>query len=126
MKSESDIEQEHRKIAKAAGWLVVKIMRASPNGFPDRLYAKNGRVVLMEWKRPGGPVSPQQRLRHRELHKAKVEVYVVESLIEANWILGINGPRVCLCGCGRQFVGPPDKRFAFEVCRIKWEQAQEL
>jgi hypothetical protein len=75
-------------------------MHASPNGMPDRLYARGyrqdvcrqcmkGRLVFLEWKRPGGVLSPQQRLRHAELLAVGVEVHVVESVDAANKILGI-------------------------------------
>lgn len=89
MKTESEIEQKHRRIAMENGWFVEKIEKTSRGGFPDRFYAKNGWVILLEWKRPGGVVSKQQKLRHEQLRKAGVEVYVVFSIEEANRILGI-------------------------------------
>lgn len=89
-KKETEIEQEHRDIAKAAGWLVFKIMAASPNGFPDRLYVKDGRKVLIEWKKPGEPMTAQQVIRHRELiAHGWDEVYCAFSIKDANKILGI-------------------------------------
>jgi hypothetical protein len=84
---ESQIERRHRQIARRAGWFVEKLLQTSMGGFPDRFYAKDGRVVLLEWKRPGGKVTPQQRLRHEQLRRAGVEVHVVRSLDEANGIL---------------------------------------
>lgn len=98
---ESKIEQRHREVAKAWGWFVDKIMKTSLNGFPDRFYASanarhrcrtcnRGRIVLMEWKRPGGgELSAQQNLRIKELRAAGVEVHVVDSVKQANSILGI-------------------------------------
>lgn len=87
-KFETDLEQEHRKRSIADGWLVVKIVRAIPNGFPDRFYARNGRIVLIEFKRPGsGRVSPQQVKRHAELRAAGVEIHVVDSLSKAERVL---------------------------------------
>lgn len=97
---ESSIEQKHRVLATAWGWFVEKIERTSRNGFPDRFYASHhpkhvcpfcnrGRVVLLEFKRSGGVLSAQQRLRHRELTAAGVEVHTVHSVAEANAILGI-------------------------------------
>jgi hypothetical protein len=86
---ESDIERRHREHAIRAGWFVVKIVQTIPNGFPDRLYAKSGRVVLLEWKRPGGFVKPQQKHRHDQLRAAGVEVHVVWSTDDANRILGL-------------------------------------
>lgn len=87
---ESAVERRHRQDAVLAGWFVEKIERTSRGGFPDRFYAKDGRVVLMEWKRLGGRVSPQQFLRHQELRAAGVEVHVVYTIGEANRVLGID------------------------------------
>lgn len=91
MRSESDIERRHRLDAVASGWLVVKFERVTPNGFPDRGYFKDGRTVLIEWKRPGckEQLSPQQKLRIRELRMQRIEVYVVDSIVDANLLLGI-------------------------------------
>jgi hypothetical protein len=86
---ESDIERRHRQEAVMAGWFVEKIERTTRNGFPDRFYAKDGRVVLFEWKRPGQRLTPQQLLRHDELRAAGVEVHTVYSIDEANQILEI-------------------------------------
>lgn len=86
---ESELERDHRSRAIEAGWMVVKIMRASPNGFPDRLYLRDGRYVLIEWKRPGKPATPQQIKRHKEIRAHGGEVYVVDNVVEANRILDI-------------------------------------
>lgn len=130
---ESTLEQKHRRIAMTAGWFVAKVMRTARNGFPDRFYARahpkdvcrtcnRGRVILLEWKRPGGVVSPQQELRIGQLKAAGVEVYVVSSIEEANRILGITTEtsRICLCGCGRRFNGSYSD-FAFDACRVRYE-----
>ena len=84
---EAEIEARHCVIARANGWVVEKIMRTGRNGFPDRFYAKNGQVVLIEWKRPGGRISKQQLLRHQELRDAGVKVHIVYSLAEAELVL---------------------------------------
>lgn len=97
---ESELERDHRTIAKAAGWFVDKVIRTALNSFPDRFYARakpedtcphcgRGRVVLMEWKAPGEKPSPQQLVRHRQLREAGVEVYVVDNVRDANRILWI-------------------------------------
>jgi len=86
---ESDIERRHRLEAMAEGWFVEKIEKTTRNGFPDRFYAKAGRVVLIEWKRVGQRLTPQQSLRHDELRAAGVEVHVCYSIAEANQILGL-------------------------------------
>jgi hypothetical protein len=90
---EAEIEQKHCKLAKDAGWVVEKIMRTGRGGFPDRFYAREGRVVLIEWKKPKGRVSAQQLLRHRELRNAGVEVHVVYSLAQAELVLRMDDYR---------------------------------
>lgn len=87
---ESDDERKHRRLAVSHGWFVEKIMRTARNGFPDRFYAKRSRIVLIEFKKGNRPLREQQKLRHRELKRAGVEVYVARSIEEANEILGIN------------------------------------
>lgn len=98
---EAVIERQHRVIAMAAGWFVAKLERVSPNGFPDRLYASGhpkhlcrtcnrGKIILLEWKAPGKRATRQQQFRHKQLRAAGVEVHVVDSVEEANSILGID------------------------------------
>jgi Casjensviridae endonuclease len=85
---ETEIEQKHADLARANGWFVEKIMRTGRGGFPDRLYAKAGRVVLVEWKRPGkNRTTKQQLLRHKELRDAGVEVHIVYSIAEIELVL---------------------------------------
>jgi ribosomal protein L34 len=84
---ESEIERKHCAVARANGWVVEKIMRTGRSGFPDRFYAKQGRVVLIEFKRPKGRTTKQQLHRHKELRDAGVEVRVVYSLAEAELVL---------------------------------------
>lgn len=84
---EVEIEREHLKVAKANGWVVEKIEKTGRSGFPDRLYIKQGRVIFVEWKRPGGRLSKQQVLRHKELRDAGAEVHTVYSLAEAELVL---------------------------------------
>lgn len=97
---EKEIERDHRTWAQKMGWFVEKIMRCGRDGFPDRFYARcseqdrcphcgRGRVILMEWKRDGKPPEPLQEERIKQLREAGVEVYVVDSLKDANKILGL-------------------------------------
>lgn len=88
--SESAIERKHREIAIAAGWYVEKVVSVGRGGFPDRFYAKAGRVVLIEWKSPGEKPRPQQLLRHKQLRAAGVEVYVIDNIADANVVLHIS------------------------------------
>lgn len=62
-------------------------MKTSTDGFPDRFYAKNGRVVLIEFKRDGKEPTPIQYQRIKELQNAGVEAYVVDNETDAKRIL---------------------------------------
>jgi len=87
--TEAEIESKHRDRARQQGWFVEKIEKTGRGGFPDRFYAKLGRVVLLEFKRPGGRVGKQQKLRHDELREAGVEVHIVYSVTAAEAVLGM-------------------------------------
>lgn len=73
--------------AKARGWYCEKIMKCGRNGFPDRFFARDGVIILIEFKRPGKDATEQQKKRHRELRAAGVTVHVVDNLIDAKRIL---------------------------------------
>jgi len=77
---EIDIEQPASQFAASRGWFEIKIMQASKRGFPDRFYARDGRVVLVEYKAPGNVPTPQQCKRHQELRDHGVEVFVIDNL----------------------------------------------
>lgn len=77
---EIEIERPASDYAESRGWFEVKIEKTSKRGFPDRFYARDGRVILVEYKRPDEEPSPQQKRRHRELRAVGVEVHVIDNL----------------------------------------------
>jgi hypothetical protein len=85
---ESEVEGSACVYAKSRGWFCEKIMQAGRKGFPDRFFARNGVVMLIEFKRPGKPTPRmQQDKRHRELREAGVTVHVVSDLDHAKRLL---------------------------------------
>lgn len=84
---ESVIEHDSMKYAERMGWWEVKLMKCSKNGMPDRLLMRNGRVIFIEFKRPGEEPDKQQRKRHAEIRAHKIEVYVVDRVDDAVEIL---------------------------------------
>lgn len=80
---EVQVERLASQYAVARGWFEVKIMQTSRRGFPDRFYARDGRVVLVEYKAPGRKPTPQQEKRHRELREHGIEVHVIDNLQDA-------------------------------------------
>ena len=84
---EKEIERPAHDYAKLRGWIAEKIMRTGRKGFPDHFFARSGRVLLIEFKRPGELPNRQQLKRHRELREHGVEVFIVDNLDEAKRIL---------------------------------------
>lgn len=83
VKEIDDIEQPFVKQVVLWGWLCEKVVSLSRNGWPDRFLARNGRIVLCEFKRPGEMPTPQQAKRHRELRAFGIEVVWFDNLAEA-------------------------------------------
>lgn len=84
---EKEVERPAHDYAKSRGWFAEKIMRTGRKGFPDHFFARNGLIILIEFKRPGEEPTAQQQKRHRELRKQGVPVFVVDNLDEAKRIL---------------------------------------
>lgn len=80
---ESQLETEVKNYAIRKGWFQVKVMRTSRRGFPDRFFAKQGRVVLVEMKRYGEDARKQQSKLHRELAEHGVEVHTIDRFEQA-------------------------------------------
>lgn len=75
--------------AKAAGWTVRKLKWLCRRGGPDRFFAKDGRIVLIEFKRPGKGTEGVQSEEVETLRAAGVEVHVCSNQLKALRILGV-------------------------------------
>lgn len=58
---EAEIEDDVVIFATNRGWLVRKMIYPGRRGCPDRWFFKNGRLVIMEMKRPDGTLSGNQK-----------------------------------------------------------------
>ena len=80
--SEKQIERALIKAVKDAGGLCLKWMSPGWDGAPDRivLFGDNGvgRIAFVEVKAPGGKVRKIQQVRHRQLRKMGVKVFVLD------------------------------------------------
>jgi hypothetical protein len=83
VKEIDDIEGPATEYAKTRGWFIEKVVSQSRRGFPDRFCARNGRIMLVEFKAPNKEPKSQQILRHADLQKQGVEVHVIDSLENA-------------------------------------------
>lgn len=87
MTREIEIERPACDFAETRGWWESKFVSTNKRGVPDRIFIRRGRVVFIEFKRPGEDATPQQQKRHREMRAHGAEVHVVDSLSEAKLIL---------------------------------------
>lgn len=86
---ESPIESLVCDEAEADGWLVRKLRWIGRRNGPDRFFAKNGRVVLIEFKAPGKTAKGGQSNELLALAAAGVEVHQCDNPLTAFRILGI-------------------------------------
>lgn len=86
---ESPIEDWVCQQAEDAGWLVRKLSWVGRRSGCDRFFAKGGRVVLIEFKKPGKEPSETQKREIARLKGAGVEVHVVDSPLAGLRVLGI-------------------------------------
>ncbi len=83
MMLEKDIEAKARKLAIADGWECYKFSSPGRRSVPDRLFIKGGRVVFIEFKRPGGRLTSGQEREIARLRAKGAEVHVCYSVEEA-------------------------------------------
>lgn len=92
MPSPLEIIDETRTVrqAKLHGWLVRKLTFIGVRGAPDRIFGKDGRGVVIEFKRRGEIPGPQQMKRLREMEDAfGLEAYWTDNYETACGYLGI-------------------------------------
>lgn len=87
---ESPIEQLVVDKAEAAGWLVRKLKWIGRRGGPDRFFAKDGRLVLIEFKKPGETAKAGQGKELERLRQAGLEVHQCDNHLAALRILGVS------------------------------------
>jgi hypothetical protein len=84
---EKDIERKACEWAKSQGWLVYKFTSPNRRSVPDRLFIREGRVVFIEFKRPGGRLTEMQRREIRKLQLHGIKAEVAYSVEDAQWQL---------------------------------------
>jgi len=77
--AESVVETNVTKRFIERGWLARKLKWIGRVGAPDRLFAKGGRTIFVEFKKPGETPAPHQVREHARMKAAGIEVYVVDS-----------------------------------------------
>lgn len=78
-KLEAAIQANIIRNLEKKGWLVVKIIQATKNGWPDLQCLKDGKTVYIEVKRPGEKPTPLQLFRHKEILATGNAVFVTDN-----------------------------------------------
>lgn len=86
---ESPIEKYVCDEAEKSGWYVRKLVFQGRRNAPDRLFVKDGRVVFIEFKRPGKAPRKGQVREAQLLASAGAEVHYTDNPIGAFNILGV-------------------------------------
>jgi hypothetical protein len=86
---EARIEDTVVARAVRAGWFVRKVAWLGRKDAPDRVFAKDGRTVWIEFKAPGEVPRLSQAHEHRLMKDAGMEVHVVSSIEQGLSVLGL-------------------------------------
>lgn len=90
MRPEERLEKTIRREAVRAGWRTYKLSFTGTRGAPDRIFGRNRRAILIEFKAPGEEPTRQQLKRHEELvEDFGFEVYWADNLDDARLILDL-------------------------------------
>jgi hypothetical protein len=89
---ESHVEDDVVAFAENRGWLVRKMAYVGRRGCPDQFFLKDGKLVIMELKRPGrNKADPLQAREHRRYTEAGWTVHLVNDRDQAARLLGYEG-----------------------------------
>lgn len=92
-KLERKIERQACDTAEAHGWWQRKFTSPGRRGVHDRIFAKDDRFCLIEFKVPGETLDPLQVEEHQAVADCGItESYVCDSVEQVRQILGITTP----------------------------------
>ncbi|WOE76369.1 hypothetical protein [Alterisphingorhabdus coralli] len=84
---EAEIEDDVTIFATNRGWLVRKMVYPGRRGCPDRWFFKRGRLVIIEFKRPGEPPTGNQEREHVRFFEQGFHVHVLSDRDKACLLL---------------------------------------
>lgn len=76
---EKEIEKKGNDYAESKGWLQFKFVSPSHRSVPDRIYFRDGRTMLVEWKKNGEEPTKLQAKTIKEIQAQGIEVHVVDN-----------------------------------------------
>ena len=85
MRSESAVEQRACELVyETLGIMGVKVVAVGQRGFPDRMFLiPGGKPLFIEFKQPGGDLSPHQVRMIKTLKKLNYNVEVCDNYVSA-------------------------------------------
>jgi hypothetical protein len=84
---ESLIEKKVTEHAKRKGWLSYKWVSPSQRGVPDRLYFKNGQLIIVEFKAAGKKPTPYQIAIHKRIAAVGFTVHIIDNVEDGKLLL---------------------------------------
>lgn len=84
---ESVVEGDTVNHAVSTGWLTFKWKSANERGVPDRLFFKDGKLLIVEFKSPGKEPTKKQMLIHGALRFAGFEVHIIDGVRQGKELL---------------------------------------
>lgn len=85
---ESTVQKQLSNYMEKKGYLVVKIIQCTMNGWPDLQCHKEGHTVFIETKAEGGRLSELQKYRHDQLKSQGFEVHTIFNINQLKAIYG--------------------------------------
>jgi hypothetical protein len=76
---EKEIEKKGNEYAESKGWVQFKFVSPATRGVPDRIYFRDGRTLLVEWKRNGEVPTKLQAKQIKKIQDQGIEVHVVDN-----------------------------------------------
>ena len=87
---ERDVEAYFRKAVEARGGVAFKFVSPSHRGVSDRIVCLQGQTWFVELKRPGGRLSPLQRVFAAEMERLGQRYACLSSRVEIDeWLNGL-------------------------------------
>jgi hypothetical protein len=80
---ESEVEGPAVEYAESRGWFCAKFVSPGLRGVMDRIFIRDGRVLFVEFKRPGKRPRTQQKKRIAEMIAHGAEVHSIDNLNDA-------------------------------------------
>lgn len=86
---EASLEEYVCDLAEQDGWIVRKMKWIGRRNAMDRFFLKAGRIVLIEFKRPGEAARATQEKEIELFREAGADVHVCDNPLHALRILGV-------------------------------------